>query len=213
VFEVLFSEGEVDPVTGAWSWQATQPVPIEAEGGVQIALLKDAVVNLDPDPQIAWSFAVQAGELAADFEIRSALLSFPTIPASVAEGRASCGFSVTDLDGDGALLQALGDPGAGAYTAAYNGWWPSGTEFANMINMISASPGGTGSASQSYPPTAPWWVPVGEDVANMSSRAWFSLTANDTAAGTNNFEIVPEPSTLGVLLLGGVAILGRRSRR
>ena len=213
VFEVGLADGVIDPVTGAWSWEATAPVVIQATvGGATLAVLNDAAVTLDPDPQIAWNFAVQAGELDAQFEIRSSLVSFPTISASVAEGRASSGFTVTDLNGDGAVLQALGAPGAGAYTAAYNGWWGTSTEFVSMINMVAASPGGTGAMSQSYPSMAPWWVPMGDSVSDMSSRVWFSLTANDSATGSNNYEIVPEPSTVGLLVLGTMAVLRRRSR-
>jgi hypothetical protein len=40
----------------------------------------------------------------------------------------------------------------------------------------------------------------------------FTLSAGDQASATSRFEVVPEPATMSLLALGGIATLIRRRR-
>jgi hypothetical protein len=46
----------------------------------------------------------------------------------------------------------------------------------------------------------------------MSSQFKFTVSANDQATGTSVYVItIPEPASLGLLVLGGLGLLRRRS--
>lgn len=207
-FEVFFSQMTYNPTIQAYTWALSTPLTILDDVTFDpVATLNSATLMLRLNPQITMGFAVTAGDTETTFIIDSALLSFPTIPQSVAEGRASAGVTVTDAGGDGALLTGMG-AGSTAYLAQFNGFVPGGTTFTNLITPLAAPPGGSNSASDADPPSGNRLV--GADVSDMSARAWFRLSAHDLASGTSLYRIIPEPATL-VLLLGGALVLRRRS--
>lgn len=206
-FEVTKDKLKFNPQTGTYTWDLPSPITLTGVGG-PVAVLDAADLTLKSDPQVSLGFAVLSGTTTTTFIIESALLSFPPIPASVAEGMASAGLGVTDLDNTGATLQGLGAPGTGAYLAQYNGFVPNGTTFASLIYRVFASPGGSGSGSQSHPQSG--YEPIPNNVADMSARLAFTLTANDSGSGTSNFQIIPDPSSLTLLGLGALVLVGRR---
>lgn len=202
-----------NPTAGAWTYETTDTIHLsDAEGdlgvlnpngeGLSIIIQEDPVVNL--------GFAVQAGAADTEFMIGSALLSFPTIPAAYASGRASVGMSTTDLGGNGVTLTGMSfAPGSGSYAAVYNGWAAigGGTVFADSLPLLSAGPGGTDTDSQNTP--AVGFAALGTDVSSMSSLVHFTLSAGDIASGTSTWVVIPEPSTVALLTLG-LALLRRR---
>jgi len=207
VLEIPFESMVYVPDQNMYTWVQSTPVYL-TDGGQLIATLNNANLAISADPAIGMGFAVQAGTSDTTFVITSALLSFPQIPANLTEGRASAGFTVTDLTGNGAQMLGLGSPGTGMYRADYNGFVPGGTKFCDLVYSVVAGPGGSGGGSQNYPPSGYVDIPVG--VYDMSVQIAFTLTANDLGSGTSYYQIIPEPMTAGLLLIGAMALARRR---
>lgn len=214
--EILAEWGEFDPETGTWSYVQDGELPL-MDGESCVAYLTGFDAMIAEDPAVNLNFSVQAGTATTRFHVASALLDFPII--SNAQGRASAAVTLTDFDPfDGAAnLTGIGDTG-GAYLAQYNGWAgnvsfpsgdpdPLGITFAEGINSIVADLG----ASETETLNVDWTPIAVEDPYDMSALFSFDLTANDLGSGTSNYIIIPEPASLTALLLGGLALLRRRS--
>jgi hypothetical protein len=78
-------------------------------------------------------------------------------------------------------------------------------DFANLIESVQAGAFDTNDANETVP-----FTPLGVGATSMSSQLKFTLSANDDANGTTNFEIIPEPATLSLLALGALAMIRRR---
>ncbi|MHB9038345.1 MAG: hypothetical protein ACYC64_16950 [Armatimonadota bacterium] len=172
---------------------------IDLGGG---AMLQYLMMGVDADPVITLNFVVLSGTSNTSFTISSALLSFPAINA---EGTASAGVTVTDINGDTATATGL-IPGSKFYEAAYNG----SSVFAKLVTSpIVAAAYGSTTGSENVPP----WVGMGS-VSSMQSKFSFSLTPGDSASGTSVYTIreVPEPTCLGVLAMGLVGLAAGRRR-
>ncbi len=219
-YEVTADQLTYSPGTNQWTWSSSGQVELKNEFDEVVALLSGATVKYikDPIPAKAYyidvGFAVYAGMTDTDFTIKSALLSFPTLDASLlippaGGGRSTASYGVTDQDGNGVTLLGIGPNGSGAYTAQYNGFVPGGTTFANLVNMVQAGPGGSGNGSQTFPGGA-GYAQINANVYDMSIQSAFTLTANDLASGTTSFRILPEPSAgLGLAALA-LLVVGRR---
>lgn len=196
---------------GRYTWELAAPFDFEVDG-IYLGTLETAFIEVCEDPEVNLNFSVLAGPDTTRFHIASALLSFPTMDD--AEGRASAAYTLTDFNGDGATMTGIGDTG-GAYLAQYNGWagdpvnGPQGTTFAEGIYLMEAGPYLTVDEEFNEPETGHRLIP--DPVYDMSSLISFHLSAFDLASGTSHYEIVPEPGSLAVLALGGLALLRRRS--
>jgi hypothetical protein len=212
VFEVEFADGTYDPGTQTFNWSQFTPVPIlNTQGTDVVAMLDNATLQLRDaytSPQVNIGFAVTAGAADTSFTFTSGLVTFPTIADAYSEGRASAGFGVTDLTGDGATLQSTGAPGTGMLQAYYNGDPDTGTLFSQLVYQAVAGPFGSGGGSQNDPPFG--FRDIAGDVDDMTSELAFWLTAGDRGNGTTNWELIPEPGTLLGLLLVGLALRRRR---
>lgn len=187
-----------------WDWSSDEVIEVKADNGSTIFTLSDVSLFFRADPQINLSFSVQAGNSDTAFTIASALLSFPTI--NNAQGQASSAFTVTDTNNNGATLTGGNGDGNG-YNTFYNGYLSN--LFVGQIPSV-VVPAGTSSRSDSANYPANGYAAVGADVSDMSAQVKFSLTAKDLASGTTQYEIVPEPSALVLLALGGLSMIRRK---
>lgn len=203
---VVPTEGNWNPATGAYEWALTQDYEMYSGGELVWALRTGEVrgsstfVSIQPpgpgrtNPQVNLGFAVQAGVVDTSFDLDSALLTFG--PFMNPQAQASVGINVTS---DFVAAQLTGDgPTGGAYLAQYNGFVPGGATFDESISSI-AAPAGFNTVDDNRDTG---WQPIAGLVGDISSQIAFTLTANHLAAGTSNFQIVPEPAAFVLLALG-----------
>lgn len=203
---------------GNWRWASNETHVFFGADGQNLGCINPPVqdnptttsIEYVADPIVNLNFSVAAGSTTTTFMIGSALLTFPTING--ATGRASAGFSVTDVFGDGATLTGLaGTSGTAGYTSAYNGTAGpvmTGSQFSELLpGSVIAAPGQTATPSDQNPPVG--YLPIGVPVNSISSFVKFSLSPFDLASGTTTFEVIPEPASLVLLALGGLLIRRR----
>jgi len=173
------------------------------DGGTLVGTLSGIHMDIYDDPQVVLNFTAQANVSTTKFIFSSALVSFASLTNPTAS--ASAGITVTDNNFNGALLAGQESDGA-AYWANYNGLVPGGTNYASLLNTVSATAlEGTHTDSANMGPTA-----IVGSVGSMSSQFSFSLSAFDAASGTSSFQVVPAPGALALLGLGGLAVTRRR---
>lgn len=203
-FQVMSDDGVFDQ-HGNFHWALEDDVEIFSDGGQVIATLTNASVTVLADPVINLNFAVQAASSDTTFTITSGLLSFPEIDGAI--GAASAGVTVTDVDGNGATLSP---DGSSMYHAHYNGDWPAGTVFADLLGgSVTAGAFQTGADDEEFPGGG-GFTNVGDDIVSMSSAWTFTLSAMDLASGSSTFVIVPAPASLAALGIAGLAAARRR---
>jgi len=191
-------------VGGNFFWSTEDALPIRDADDNVLGWFGPADIRFYADPQVVLGFSVQAENTDTDFQITSALLSFPTI--TDAQARADAAVTVMDFFGTGATLTGLG-PTGGAYLAQYNGFVPGGTTFVERISLVQVVPPNTLATSDFEYPGGGAYAPIGS-ASDMSAEFSFRLTAWGFASGSSNFEIIPEPSAALLLLAAG--LLGRR---
>ncbi len=207
-FQVLFEAGHYEQETGIFQWTLGEPLVLRDEAsGMPLVTFQGLEVWYREDPEVALSFGIVNGPADTTITIATGLLSFPDIKG--AAGRATAVMALTDLDGNGALLQGLG-PVGGAYLAQYNGAVPGGTTFAEFIGFLAAPPGGSILADVSIPAGGLFDIP--DVVSDMSSQFAFRLSPNDMVTVQSHYQIIPVPAAVW-LLAAGLAVGGRRRRR
>ena len=190
---------------GNFFWSLDSDVNIQDDNGNILATLSNASVSIFADPIVSINFNVQATNQNTIFTVDSGLLSFATINGAV--GAASAGVSVTDVNGDGATLSTEGST---MYSSQYNGLYPNGTTFADLINTsVSAGAFQTSAASADFPGGGNF-ASIGVPVDSMSAAWHFSLSPLDVASGTSTFVVVPTPSGVALLGMGGLVAFRRR---
>lgn len=201
------AEFDVATIDGQYNWGLEEPVILtDQQTGTQLGTLWTLGLVYKGDPAIAMDFSLEAASAATSFTITSALLNFPTIsnPLAYATGA----LTLTDLDQDQASLAGLLGGGA-TYQGMFNN---SAASWANLLTLpVNAPQFGSVGVSDRTPVTAGTWGSVGSPVSSMQAKFSFQLSDHDSASGTSMFEVVPEPTTFGLIaVLGGLFVLRRR---
>lgn len=196
-------QGGINPETSLPYTSVSIGTPAGAGGGGSALASGSYVVNLN--------FAVSAGAADTTFTVSSAVVTLDS-PMSGAEGRASAGFGVTDSSlnfANGSMTSSGLLPGM--YRAQTNGIFPGASTFYDGFSGTSiTTPGDFTSANDSFDfPGAGSYAAIAGTVTDMSSIISFTLTAGDQGNGTSTFEIVPEP-TSALLLVVGLGLIRRR---
>lgn len=210
---------DYDDANGHWwqdgndfYFQLDQDIEIfdDATGLTKVATLKaddgqgnPTVISLFEDPSVNLNFAVQAGATDAIVTMTSSTLPVsltnPSASAQIAWNLSDGDFS--DIDGDGNYASLRGQYGSGgAYRARYN----AGSVFTDLVTSEQhAGFGDSIGFTDSYVSS------IAGGVTQISSQIYFELTANDLASGTSEFEVIPEPASL-LLLVASLGLLRRR---
>ena len=206
-----------------WTW-STGMHAIPENGdifGDTIASLDSATLQIVSDPasgapyRLNFGFVLHSGATLTHFRVETAQVSFPGIPAAYLQppaggGNATASLGATDESGDGVLMESTGGAGTGIYTTQYNGFVPTGTTFASLVNSVEGGPGSGGVGIQAYPNLTEY-AAIAVDVTDMSSQLDFTLTPYDGGNGTLTYKILPEPTTsVALLALAGVVLAWRR---
>lgn len=210
VFQVLTEDVSFNPDTDTWTWFGSGISVNDDVTGDQIAVLNNAFVMMQADPQVNLVFNVQAGGADTAFFISTGTLAFPAIADPIAQ--ASVGFTLTDSDpfgaGDGEASLVGDGPGGHAFIAEYN--LPPGTIYTQQLQslIITGDPSGSTSFNVNDPPVG--FNPIAGPATNMRAYTQFTLSAFDQASSTSQFTIIPEPIASLGLLFGGLMLLRRR---
>jgi hypothetical protein len=195
-FEILCNEGIAD-------WTLPGPVSIMA-GDMLLGRITDLSIQTDVEPYVNLRFAVEAGATDTTFDITSAVVSFD--PLLRPDAYASAGVTLTS-DNNGATITGL--LSGMNYQARYNG----GSVYASLVAGFLIPGDQTVVSTDRKPAAGP--ETIFATVSSIQSEFHFTLSALDQASGTSRFEVVPslvpEPATLSLLALGGLALVRRRN--
>ncbi len=186
-----------------WFWMAFEPIEIYTDSGDLIVTMTQGSAFFEMAPVIGLGFAVFAEDFDTTFTITSTTLTFDTI--FNAQGRTSGGMTLTESNGDTASITGL-QAGGTMFRADFN----SGSTFANLLTgpFTTGDAFGTISTTDEYPDGGAF-AAMG-DVSDMSVEWSFELSANDQASGTSVFVVIPAPSSLALISLGGLLMVRRR---
>jgi hypothetical protein len=185
---ILGGDASLDGSTGNYVWVLDSEVPI-LDGAIETLKLTVA-----EDPEVGVEFGVRAGNSAMTFSFFD-VITFDSLVNPTAE--ASAAITLTDRGGGGATITGLF--GGKTHEATYNG----STVFADLVSGFSG--GGSSTASETTGSGS-----ISGTVSSIEAEFYFTLSAKDAASGTSTFEVTPEPATVALLGLGGLALLRRK---
>lgn len=206
-YSVMTDDVDYDPVTQSWFWSGGG-ITVQ-DGSQTLVTIASASASAEQDPLLTIHFDIQAGNTDTIVQVTSALLSFPTINNPLVA--ASAGLTLTDSNAaGGASVDAnQGSTGDLAWVAQYNGFVPGGTTFLEGIGDLAVAPADI-AGSDDDNVNSGGLVPVFGAFSDMSMQYRFKLSANDSASGTSVYVAIPEPASVALLVLGGLAALRRR---
>lgn len=196
----------LDPVTGAWSIPGS--ITLQSADGSVVGEITNLSGAIDADPSASVTFGVVAGSADTSFTIVSSVVSFAPLTDPV--GTAGASVTVTDFNNSGSASLVGQYPGPFSFEALYNG----ANVFTSLdgpatVSSVGGSNTQTGNVLSTTIPGA---------VSSIQALFSFTLSAHDLGSGTGTFTVspsppVPEPSTLGLLAIGSVVLLGVARRR
>ena len=188
-----WSQANWNSSTQTWTWTQNAALPIKNDANATLATLLNASVTVRLDQTYAnnLSIGLIAGASDTTFAISTCLSSVALVPSSIATAKANAGFTVTDQNGNGAMLIGTDGGAGGAFKAFVNGCPPAGAQFSNLVGFVYCSAGGTATGSQADPQVG--YRAIGQDLVSMCDRLNFTLTAGDRAYANTGFSS-PEPA-------------------
>jgi hypothetical protein len=162
---------------------------------------------LDPDPFVSGAVAVTNNTNTTGtftFEV-----SLP-VTVDIAAGApmfGSSSISINDANNSGDATVSA-PTGAAIYEGLVEGSVVA-TLFDDPFMLSPAFPPSTASDDASFTGVTSTAISAGDTIA---LRHTFVLSAGDSATGNSNFTIIPEPSTMVLVTLGGLAVLACRFR-
>jgi len=165
--------------------------------GNGLGTIESVAISVKADPVIQLGFTVTAGDYATAFSFSSdVLISDPELTNTQGYAYAQIGISTP-----GANL--WGGYGMEAYQALYNG----SNLFAELLDASPLTGPGTFDENTG-------WVAIAGNVSSMQAKWQFTLDAEGMATGSSYYEIagdpIPEPASILLLGLGGLALLRKR---
>ena len=156
-------------------------------------------VELIGDPVASINFAVTAGGSDVTVTVSSATVTFSALnnPAASAEAE----ITLTDNGGAAATIDPISG-NSGLFQAIYNGT----QEYASLLGSSSI---GGGAVTFSEDTSGP----IAGSASSIQAQFAFQLSAGDSASGTGTFTVVPEPTSVGLLICAFVAFIGSHGRR
>lgn len=155
--------------------------------------------DLDGDPVASIGFNVTAGGSNVTVGVSSATVAFSPLNNPPASAEAEV--TLTDNGNDGAAIDVVGGE-TGLFKAIYN----NSQEYVSLLGSSSVMGGEVDIFQEDAN------GPIAGSVSSIQAQFNFELSAGDSARGTGRFVVVPEPSTV-VMLLGSCLAWGSMRRR
>lgn len=146
------------------------------------------------------NFNVSAGFANTAFALSAAPVAFPAFASATGVASATVGLTASSnpLSAPGATFSP---DGVGSYQANYSA---GGSVFADLFTSSLSIPSGSATFTDNF--AGALFGSVGDIGAEWN----FTLTARDQASGVSTFTVVPAPSALALLGLGGLVAVRRR---
>lgn len=172
----------------------------------------DWLISADPDPEInsGLIFTNMTGSTQG-YTVTVVLPIAPSLAGPTTHGGSFQGGVQDNSIGDSVIAEIGTLPGSAWYEGQIDGTTvlsfypdPPGTSIAVPFD------GGANNIPYDFGGLPGITLPSGPALSTISIKHTFTLTPNSTATLTGYFVVVPEPTTLGLLMIGGFALMGRR---
>lgn len=200
-WDTIFANPDT-PYTWEWLLQPEHPkIVIDLGEGDDNPYIDDLNITIKGEPRLTFGFSAAAGASDTHFIFTSDLLSVSPALTS-AQGSASASVA---LGAPGDTFYGNYDGGTKTYRALYNG----STVFADLIHATVSDPCGYPGASDFVSS-----IPIPGQVSSMQAQWDVTISAYGSASGTSSYRItgttIPEPASILLLGLGGLALIRKR---
>jgi hypothetical protein len=212
VGELAYFIPAATPISGEYQWSLQSlPATIRSSTGVALGTVNSLGLKFDADPYITLNFDVTSPGVTTTFDILSDTLSFD--PIANPEAFANAGATLVDADNSGYAKLTGQFPTPWGINSAFDARYNGTTAWADLIapmTLFNAGASMLAEEGRPEPPPSTNREAIAATVSSIRCEWKFSLTANDRAYGTGTFNLLPEPATAMLLLLG-LSIFKRRS--